>query len=117
MFKPGVSGNPNGRPRSGTSLAELLRLKDGPKAIKIIAKLCKHKDPSVSLKAAQYLADRAYGKAPQALAGESGQGPVELVIKWAGEHEPTAPILASNQPTEPAAPVHVAWATEQPKQE
>lgn len=40
------------------------------------------------LRAAEWLADRGWGKAPTVVAGPGGVGPAELVIHW-GEPPPT----------------------------
>jgi hypothetical protein len=40
-------------------------------------------DKRIALKAAELLLDRGWGKAAQTLAGEDGEGPAELVVRWA----------------------------------
>lgn len=81
MFKKGQSGNPEGRRRH--KLADGLVNEYGPEALQIIRELMRtSKSPKIRLDAAKYLADRAYGKAPQALElqGKDG-GPLVAVIK------------------------------------
>lgn len=80
MFKKGKSGNPNGR--RVEKLSDKLAQQYGPDAIQIIQELMRtSKSPKIRLDAAKYLADRAYGKAPQAvqLSGEEG-GPIRVAV-------------------------------------
>lgn len=53
------------------TLAGIMREKNSPSAARVAA--------------AQALLDRGWGKAAQAMTGEGGEGPVELVIKWQSE--------------------------------
>jgi hypothetical protein len=39
-------------------------------------------DRRISIKAAEVILDRGWGKAPQAVTGEDGEGPAEMVIRW-----------------------------------
>jgi len=56
-------------------------------AIRTLAGIMRQpKAPSAArVAAAQALLDRGWGKAAQSMTGESGEGPVELVIKWQSE--------------------------------
>lgn len=81
MFKKGKSGNPEGR--RVEKLSDKLAQQYGPAAIETIQELMRtSKSPKIRLDAAKYLADRAYGKAPQAveLQGKDG-GPLIAVIR------------------------------------
>ncbi len=66
-WKAGQSGNPKGRPRSGESLAEIVRSEVSPKAlIKRMQSLADNAESEqVRVHALTWLADRGYGKAPQ----------------------------------------------------
>jgi hypothetical protein len=44
----------------------------------VIAIMRNRKHPKLALKAAELILDRAWGKAPQAITGEAGQGPSSL---------------------------------------
>jgi hypothetical protein len=67
-FAPGNRANPSGRPRRGESLAEAVRSKwPAAKIVEVMTKHAKSKDPGVSSRATEWLADRGYGKAPQAV--------------------------------------------------
>lgn len=63
MFKPGVSGNPKGRPKKDYRITELAR-QYSPAAISKLFDIAMSQNsrPSDSLAAAKILLDRAYGK-------------------------------------------------------
>lgn len=60
-WKPGQSGNPNGRPKKVMSIAKLAE-ESGEKALKQLVKLIDSTDERVSLQAAMAVLDRAVGK-------------------------------------------------------
>lgn len=69
-FKPGQSGNPNGRPKKLPELDKLLadvlgEEKDGIEAAKAILMALRAKATKGDVRAAEVLLDRAYGKAKQ----------------------------------------------------
>jgi len=69
-FKPGQSGNPNGRPKKPPELNKLLadvlgEEKDGITAAEAILKALRMKAAKGDIRAAEVLLDRAYGKAKQ----------------------------------------------------
>ena len=71
-FKPGQSGNPNGRPKKLPELDKLLadvlgEEKDGLTAAEAILKALRMKAAKGDIRAAEVLLDRAYGKAKQTL--------------------------------------------------
>ncbi len=63
-FKPGQSGNPNGRPRISGVIAELAR-QHGPEAIKRLAHWMSSDNPKASIAASNALLDRGYGRPMQ----------------------------------------------------
>lgn len=80
QFKPGQSGNPNGRPKKLPQLDVLLadilgEEKDGITAAEAILKRLRAEAASGNLRAAEIILDRAYGKAKQhlELTGKDGQ--------------------------------------------
>lgn len=66
VFKPGQSGNPNGRPKLDPRIREMFEAK-GEEAFHVISKHMNSEDERVSLAAAEKLMDRAYGKPAQQL--------------------------------------------------
>lgn len=80
-FKKGQSGNPNGR--RVEKLSDTLAKKYGPKAIEYISSVLEDKKAELRYRVdcAKYLADRAYGKAAQAVeVGGKDGGPIEVSI-------------------------------------
>ena len=73
-FTKGVSGNPNGRPRKGQSLADLIRKygdqrdpKTGTRRKDLLALMLWDKSLEGDLRAAEYVADRLLGRPAQEL--------------------------------------------------
>ena len=60
-WKPGVSGNPSGRPRVAAEVRELAR-EHTTTAVAKLVELLQSSDPWVALASAQQLLDRGYGK-------------------------------------------------------
>ena len=80
-WQPGQSGNPGGRPKVLGAFRERLR-EHADKAVQTLVDALDDENARVRVAAAAELLDRAYGKAPQALTNEEGDGPLELVIRW-----------------------------------
>ena len=87
-FKKGESGNPGGVSKTAKEIRELAR-QNCPHAIRKLIKLLESKDERTVIAAAKELMDRGLGKAPQAIVGADGEGPVlariERVIIAAGQ--------------------------------
>jgi len=77
-WKPGVSGNPSGRPKGWAEIQALARV-HAPHAVERLAELVDSADEKVAVAAAQAILDRGYGKPRQALevTGEDG-GPLQI---------------------------------------
>lgn len=92
QFKPGQSGNPNGRPKKLPRLDDLLsdimgEEKDGITAAEAILKRLRQMATQGNIKAAEMLLDRSYGKArqPVELTGKDGGA---IKIEWPNDSNP-----------------------------
>jgi hypothetical protein len=80
-FKPGQSGNPGGRPKTIAEVRDLARAKTA-EAIEALAHIATAGESEAArVSAAVALLDRGWGKAPQAITGEGGEGPVLADIR------------------------------------
>jgi hypothetical protein len=79
-FKPGVSGNPSGRPKEIPEVRDLARAHTEA-AIKRLAQIMKSDDdPRASAAAATALLDRGWGKPSQPIAGDD-ESPLRLIAR------------------------------------
>jgi hypothetical protein len=78
-FKKGQSGNPGGRPKTIKEVQELAREQTVP-SIKALADNLTDPSGAIRNAAAEALLNRGWGKAPQVITGEGGEGPVRAQI-------------------------------------
>lgn len=84
MFEKGKSGNPSGRPKVVNEIRDLART-HSPTAFERVVKLMGSQDERIALAASQEILNRAYGKPPQAVTGEDGEGPLIVQIVRFGD--------------------------------
>jgi hypothetical protein len=77
-WKPGQSGNPNGRVKDRIDVTEMCR-RIGPRAVHVIDALMDDADPRVRLQAAMAILDRGFGKPVQALLSNDNASSLTLM--------------------------------------
>lgn len=76
-------GRKKGTPNKVTAEIRTLAARNGPQHIKELERIASQSDSDdTRLKAIGMLLDRGYGKAPQPLTGEGGEGPAKMEITW-----------------------------------
>lgn len=86
-WKPGVSGNPRGRPKVAEEVRTLARA-HGQRAFERLLELIDDPDPRVALMAAKEVLDRAYGKPAQTKDGDDEDKKLTIVIRPLGSESP-----------------------------
>ena len=79
-FQKGQSGNPGGRKAMPKEVVELAR-EHTEAAMRTIIRLMDSKSENIALAAALAVLDRGHGKPAQAVTGEGGTGPVQIVVR------------------------------------
>ena len=74
------AGRKKGTPNKSTAEIRALAQEHGASALDKLVNLMDSKDERTALAACRELLDRGYGRAPQAITGEGGEGPV--ILKW-----------------------------------
>ena len=83
-FGEGQSGNPAGRPQRVSHVRILARAQT-EKAVEALIAALDDENSRVRVAAAEAILDRGWGRPAQALTGEDGEGPAELLLRWASE--------------------------------
>lgn len=78
--RPGA-GRKKGVPNKSTAAVKDIAAKYTDRAWQRLADLLESEDEKTAMAAVKELFDRAYGKAPQSLTGEGGEGPIQVTIK------------------------------------
>ncbi len=80
--KPGErrGGRRKGTPNKATAGIKAAFQKHGDELVDALLTLTKEKDPRVRLGAVQAALDRGWGRPAQAVTGEGGDGPVQIVV-------------------------------------
>lgn len=80
--REGAGRKPGALSAAKKSLRDLARV-HVPTVLKELARLAtKAESEQARVSAIKEILDRSYGKAPQPMTGEEGEGPVELVVTW-----------------------------------
>ena len=87
-FRPGMSGNPGGRPKAALDVQELARAHTPDAINALVAALA---NPRERVSAAVALLDRGWGKPTQSLAGDRN-APLAIDFRWADATPEPEPI-------------------------
>jgi len=87
QFKPGQSGNPNGRPKSKPFTDALIKaIQDDPSQVEKIAKAMLKKMRAGSVKHFTAVTDRVEGRPVQPIEGTGENGVLELLVRNVGRN-------------------------------
>lgn len=85
-FKAG--GRTKGTPNKATAEIKALAREHTKDAMLELVRLAKEaQSEQARVSAIKEIFDRGYGKAPQAVTGEEGEGPVVVEVTWLGEQD------------------------------
>jgi hypothetical protein len=92
-WKPGVSGNPRGRPKVAEEVRSLARA-HGQRALERLVELIDDPDPRVAFMASREVLDRAYGKPAPPTDVDDQDNKLTVVVKRF-EYDAGAAVLAA----------------------
>src|SRR6478672_4950401 len=98
LYQKGQTGNPSGKPKIYTDMVKMARSHSKEALDKLVEIMRNKRSPKLALKAAELILDRAWGKAPQALVGEGGDGPVKISVSWQSAEVATVDLTHKDIP-------------------
>lgn len=87
--KPGErrGGRQKGTPNKATVELKAIARPYAPEAVAVLVQIMQTGKMEASrIAAARELLDRGFGRAPQSLTGEDGEGPIKVIAGWLSEH-------------------------------
>jgi hypothetical protein len=98
-WKKGQSGNPSGRPKALVDMQKLARSYSTEAIERLVEIMRNKKAGNQSIRACEILLDRAWGRVPFAVAGEGGEGPVQVKYEVSWRHAEDGGVTIDLEPS------------------